>query len=99
MQTRHEHPSLESRCKRLHHRLLSMHKKCLAHAVDAGVPRQQLPLIGVGGEAVDRMDVRPDRDVFSEEGHGLLPSMIGRASVPLATKPTKIALAFGLARL
>ena len=99
MQARHEHPTPESSRERLHHRLLRMHEEGLAHAVDAPVPCQQLPLIGMGREAVNRMDVRPNGDVFTEQGTDLAPSMIRRAGVPSAAKPTKITLALGLARL
>lgn len=33
----------------------------------AGAPSEQLPLVGVGGKSVDRMDHAADRNFFAEQ--------------------------------
>src|SRR5580700_54409 len=53
--------------KCLHDLLFAVDEKRRLDPGDGVAPRQQTLLIGMGGKPADRMDLRLDRDVFTEE--------------------------------
>src|SRR5579883_2035285 len=54
-------------CKFLHCRLFAMHQKSRSDVLDAVAPRKELALIGVSRKAVDRMNMRTNRNVLIEQ--------------------------------
>ena len=56
----------ELRPKRLHRLGLTMNQEGHLVSTDAIVPCDEFGLIGMRGEAIDGVDVRPDRNVFAE---------------------------------
>ena len=55
----------------LHYRFFTMDKERRLASPDAAAPCEQLPLVGVSGKSVDRMNRAADWNLFTEEPHML----------------------------
>src|SRR5579871_818254 len=54
-----------------HRRFFAMDEECRFASPNAAPPCEQLPLVGVSGESIDRVDRAADWNVFTEEPHML----------------------------
>lgn len=52
--------------KLFHRRFFTMDKKRSLASGNAAAPGEQLPLVGVGGESINRVDSTADRNLFTE---------------------------------
>src|ERR1700722_10234121 len=66
---RHFDASVEKMCSELAHGVFFAVNKKRTLCTGLLLPSQQFRLVGVGGKAIDRVDARPNRNIFAEDVH------------------------------